>query len=114
MLPFFIAGLLLALRVRSIWEHIASLQEAGPLRMWFQPGMDGARFFRPASSLLLAADLRLWGHAPLGFHITNLVLHLLKAALVGLLARRIAPRNIDPTARRTIAWAAAWIHNWPI
>jgi len=45
--------------------------------------------WQPLSWLSLAADHALWGLDPLGYHLTNLVLHAASAALLFLLARRL-------------------------
>jgi hypothetical protein len=44
-------------------------------------------YYRPLSNLTNMVDFSLWGWNPFGFHLTNLVLHVLNAALVYCLAR---------------------------
>lgn len=46
-----------------------------------------ANRFRPVLALTYALDAIAWGKDPLGFHVTNVVLHLLNVALLFLLAR---------------------------
>ena len=48
-------------------------------------------FYRPLVSLSYALDTAVWGRAPAGFHLTNLMLHLAAALLVYALARRREP-----------------------
>src|SRR6188508_2579571 len=45
--------------------------------------------FRPIVNASYAIDRVLWGPGPRGFHVTNLLLHLLNVALVWSLARRL-------------------------
>ncbi len=45
--------------------------------------------FRPVVNLSYAVDHTLWGLDPFGFHLTNLLLHLLNVALLFALARRL-------------------------
>ncbi|GEM_PF-1742584 len=55
---------------------------------WSSP-YEGARgFFRPLVTLSYALEWRLWDGNPLGFHATNLLLHLLNCLLVFVLARK--------------------------
>lgn len=49
-------------------------------------------YWRPLTALSLAIDRALWGDTPFGFHLTNLLLHALNAALVLLLFHAI-PRT---------------------
>ncbi len=45
-------------------------------------------YYRPLAILSLAVDYRLWGDAPRGFHLTNLLLHFAVCMLVFAVARR--------------------------
>ena len=47
---------------------------------------EGHAFYRPLVNFSFALDWQLWGGAPTGFHVVNLVLHLLVCALVFSLA----------------------------
>ena len=47
-------------------------------------------FYRPLSTWTLVVDRALSGHDPAGYHLTNLLLHALAAALLALAARRLA------------------------
>ncbi len=51
-------------------------------------GADGALLYRPLSTLTLAVDRAVHGKTAMGFHLTNLGLHLVNTALLALLARR--------------------------
>lgn len=59
-----------------------------------------ATFYRPLVQVLLLGDLSLWGLKPAGFHLTNIMLHVIAALLVVALARN-AIRD------RPAAWLAA-------
>jgi tetratricopeptide (TPR) repeat protein len=50
--------------------------------------------YQPLSSLSWALDLRLWGLSPAGFHLTNVVLHSLNAALFFLIAEELFTRSL--------------------
>ena len=70
-------------------------QEIRPLstylgrRFWSDPtNPDSRSFYRPLVSLSYAVEWQLWNGSPLGFHVTNLLLHLGCCGLVFLLARR--------------------------
>ena len=73
-------------------------------------GRDHGGFFRPLFVLSLLVDAKLWGRAPLGYHLTSVLLHALNACLVSLLALRLAPRaGIGGGAARRFALAAGLI-----
>ena len=59
--------------------------------------------YQPLSWLTLALDYTVWGLNPLGYHLTNLLLHVGNAVLVFLLARRFLPPA--PAALATLLWA---------
>ena len=60
------------------------------LRYFFPSHLTRDQFLRPFPVLLGALDLRIWGANPWGFHLTNLLIHLLGALLTGMLARRLS------------------------
>lgn len=60
---------------RSFWHQTAAT-DADPT------------YFRPLTTFTYAIDWHLWDGHPAGFHLTNLILHLVVVALVFLLARR--------------------------
>ena len=71
------------------------VRELRPIGNYFDQmffgGPEGAptrAFYRPLVILSFALDWRVWGGSPLGFHLTNVALHLLACGLVYLLARR--------------------------
>src|SRR6266516_4577150 len=53
--------------------------------------------WQPLSWVSLGLDYTLWGLDPLGYHLTNLVLHLTSAAVLFLLARRLLSRTGIPS-----------------
>ena len=55
--------------------------------------LPNALFFRPFSSLTWAFDEWVWGMNPLGFHLTDLTIHLVNSVLVFVLVGRIATRD---------------------
>ena len=46
-------------------------------------------FFRPAGFATLFLDYRIWGHEPLGYHLTNLLLHLISVVGVYFLSKNL-------------------------
>ncbi len=46
-------------------------------------------FYRPIGEMIFALDYAIWGLRPVGYHLTNLLLHLLCTVLVWRLARRL-------------------------
>jgi len=76
------------------WDDGVNIVENGLLSF----DAEGLRFmltgsalghWQPVTWLSLALDRALWGPGPLGFHLTNILLHALAAALLYLLARRL-------------------------
>lgn len=85
-----------------VWDDITHIVDPGPLQslenisFFFSSGMtSGSSFgqavpyYRPLSTLSLALDYALWGGQPLGFHLTNLLLHGAATLLVTLLAAEL-------------------------
>ena len=64
----------------------ATLDETASGVWWTPSGV--LPFYRPIAILSFAVEYRLWGLNPLGFHLTNLVLHLACVYLVWLIAVR--------------------------
>ncbi len=71
---------------------------------------DGLRFmffgsklghWQPATWLTLAADRLIWGAAPMGYHLTNILIHAAGAAVLFLLARRLKV----PAVLAALLWA---------
>jgi hypothetical protein len=70
------------------------LQRMGPIQGRLPPWWAGEDFrqvfFRPLSCLIHMADHALWGRAPVGYHVTNLLLWALLLAVVVLLYRSLS------------------------
>lgn len=64
-------------------------------------GREHGGFFRPLFIFSYFVDTQLWGRHPLGFHLTNVLLHSLNALLVFLLAARLAEREEADETRPT-------------
>src|SRR4029077_9572125 len=68
---------------------------------------------RPLVNFSYAIDRALWGPRPFGFHVTNVLLHMLNVMLLFLLARRLEAdrrsRSVSDTAERgaVVAFAVA-------
>lgn len=68
--------------------------------------LDG--FYRPAGAWTLAADRLLWPWSPAGYHGTNLVLHVLAAALLGVAARRLGVPPLGAAAVGALWGLSPW------
>jgi hypothetical protein len=72
---------------------------AGFAALFAQPLMAGsdftatALFYRPISTLSYAIDYAVWGLNPFGYHLTNVLLHMIAAALVAVCTARITRRR---------------------
>ena len=53
-------------------------------------------YWRPATLLSYALELRLWGISPWGFHLTNILLHTANTLLLYLLLKRFRPEGALP------------------
>jgi len=61
---------------------------SGLAKIWLSPA-DTAQYY-PMSYTSLWLEYQLWGLSPSGYHIDNVILHLLAAALLWLILRRLA------------------------
>ncbi|RJS97760.1 hypothetical protein [Halococcus sp. IIIV-5B] len=90
---WFVAADSLTLIETSRVRNLADLVD-----LFTQPLMHGssftdiALFYRPVSSLSYAVDYALWGLRPAGYHLTNVVLHVVAAALVTLVVADLTSR----------------------
>jgi len=98
-----------ALRFGFVWDDTIFLRDMPAYRdpnLWlpalFKPFMLSPNYFRPLAVLSFVAEVNLVGLAPTLFHLTNILLHAVNTALVGLLAlflfRRVAPDSDAPPA----------------
>lgn len=95
------------------WDDRSNIVENGLLKfdasgLLFM--LTGSRLghWQPASWLSLALDRAMWGDDPLGFHLTNVLLHAAGAALLYLLARRLklgGARSEAPAVLAALFWA---------
>ncbi|NOT00876.1 MAG: hypothetical protein HOP29_09630 [Phycisphaerales bacterium] len=93
-LPFFIDDYVYLDAVRKLkWPDVPGLFLSATMDhdasgVWWTPyGL--LPFYRPAAILSFALDFQFWGANPFGFHLSNLLLHLLSTHLVYQLARRL-------------------------
>lgn len=63
--------------------------------------------FRPVGDLSIRLDYLLWGKNALGYHVTNLLLHVGNTVLVFLMARKLFNRLALSTATKHGSWMAA-------
>jgi hypothetical protein len=79
------------------------VKQNGPLGIW---SSEGFRFLRPIISISLYLDYRLWGLNPVGYHLTNVLVHALNSVLVyGIAARLFKPALADERTRMNAALA---------
>lgn len=69
-------------------EDFIFIQAAAEGHAFYEPGQ--RLFYRPLPNLIWQADYALWGLGATGYHLTNLLLHLLNALLVGRLAQKLS------------------------
>ncbi|AKJ63637.1 hypothetical protein L21SP4_00356 [Kiritimatiella glycovorans] len=104
--PLFLDDYVYLYDVRQVsWPWVGALFTSPALThtassMWFAPA-GVLPFYRPLGVLLFAFDHAVWGLAPFGYHLTNLLLHLLATWLTYRLARRLF--NTDRPALLTAA-----------
>ena len=96
------------LREPAQWLRVFSSNEAGSATA----GAEGRLLYRPLTWLSQLIDLRLWGDRVRGYHITNLLLHLLSTLLVYAIGLSLlgswADRGTVPgKGSRWPAWLAA-------
>src|SRR5262245_42686345 len=94
-----------ALHGEFIWDdqpgHVTKpeLQSLGGLgRIWFEVG--ATQQYYPILHTAFWLEHRLWGDAPFGYHVINVLLHAIAACLFGVVLRRL---------RLPGAWLAAWL-----
>jgi tetratricopeptide (TPR) repeat protein len=112
--PWACAGVFLAaliaywpvLRGGFIWDDDAHVTKPvlrslhGLWRIWFEMG--ATQQYYPVLHSAFWVEHRLWGDAPLGYHLLNVVLHATAACLFGLILRRFWKRD-------GAAWLAAFL-----
>ncbi len=59
---------------------------------WFHGLQGNGGFYRPAAVVLFAADHALWSDAPVGYHLTNTLLHVLNSVLTFFVALTVLRR----------------------
>lgn len=66
------------------------------IQLWSgeDPQMSGAVFFRPLVQMFFLADYLVWGLEPFGYHLTNLVLHVLTTCQVYFLVQLLTRRRL--------------------
>jgi len=111
-----------------VWDDIGQIKENASIKtlhgvpalfrsdVW--QGVKGdhpSPYYRPVFTTSLALDYSLWGENPLGYHLTNVVLHILVSILVYLLALKIVGRSewallagilfaVHPVHSGAVAW----------
>ncbi len=89
-----------------LWPAFGTADRPGPLN----PPRDAVTSGRPLVNLSLALNYRLGGYDPLGYHIVNMVLHVLSAILLYGIVRRalLLDRFRRGSARRPRRWRLQW------
>jgi tetratricopeptide (TPR) repeat protein len=107
-----------ALRAGFIWDdfpgHVTrpDLRSlSGLARIWFEPG--ATQQYYPLLHSAFWVEHRLWGDAPFGYHLVNVLLHATAACLVGAVLRRLALPGawfaallfaLHPVGVESVAW----------
>ncbi|HTT58235.1 MAG TPA: tetratricopeptide repeat protein [Opitutaceae bacterium] len=121
MLILLLGGTLLAylpaLRGGFLWDDDAHVTRpdlqplSGLGRIWFEVG--ATQQYYPLLHSAFWLEHRLWGDAPLGYHLLNILLHATAAGLLGVILRRLALPGawlaaflfaLHPVAVESVAW----------
>jgi tetratricopeptide (TPR) repeat protein len=89
-----------ALRAPFIWDDFDLIVNNPLLRSWsnlpevfrtnpFGYGFDLGRYYRPIQTLSFLVGYQIWGAHPFGFHLVNVLLHLVNVGLAFFLLRRL-------------------------
>lgn len=111
------AAYLPALRGQFLWDDDGHVTRAdlrslgGLLRIWFEVG--ATQQYYPVLHSAFWLEHRLWGDAPLGYHLVNLLQHAANACLFALVLRRLAVPGawfaaalfaLHPACVESVAW----------
>jgi len=84
------------------WVHQAHRAQVTPSQLF----ADLDSFYRPLNTWSLVADRMIWGSNPSGYHLTNLVLHVLAALGLAAAARRLGLSAISSSIV-AVVWAGS-------
>lgn len=88
-----------------VWDDTLLIEQSHRLRQWrslpallasqlWAEAQEVSYYYRPLVVLSFFADMQLWGQNPLGFHLSNVVLHAATSLGVFALGRRLAGRDL--------------------
>jgi len=88
------------------WQELPKLFTLSTLSesssgVWWTP-LGQLPFYRPVAVLLFAIDHAVWGLNPVGYHLTNLLLHLICTLLVWRIARKLLENESAALAAATL------------
>ena len=79
-------------------------------------------FYRPITTTSFALDYSLWGTNPFGYHLTNLLLHILNVILIYFLINRLGGRGLaflaalffaaHPIHTESVSWIRIALISW--
>jgi len=103
----------------QVWflsSNISALLSGDKWAEWFLGVIDGYLYFRPATYALTLVDFLAWNNLAWGYHLTNLILHILSTFLVFLTSLQWTRRRITALATATLfavlpthAGAVSWM-----
>jgi hypothetical protein len=96
---------------RFVSGDVAARIATGTLPWWASPQLH-LHLVRPLASVLLAADVKLFGHAPLGYHLHSIAWYLALVAAVTALHRRLLPGATGTIAALLFAVNEAHVSPW--
>lgn len=76
---------------------------------WIGPLWPGSTMWRPLPYSSFALDAEIWGHAPGGWRITNLLLHLGVATFTGLIAAQLINQRLPAAAAFATMLLVPWV-----
>ena len=122
-----VAGLLAfagTLAYEFVWDDSLLVQRSYQLHHWrelprllsshlWAEAQEHSHYYRPLVVLSLFADVQVWGLVPLGFHLTNVLLHVTASLAVLALARRLTGDDLAASLA-AVLFAVHPIHSEPV
>ncbi len=103
-------------QVSFLYFNIADLLNGQKWDQWFLGIMDGYLYFRPATYALTLVDFVAWDQLAFGYHLTNVILHILSTFLVFLISLQWTRNQLTALATTLLfallpshAGAVSWV-----
>jgi len=95
-------------KVGFVWDDYVYIQQqlASIREFSFFEGLRKYVYFRPTVTIFSVIDYTIWHRNALGYHITNMIFHLLNSLLVALLAQRLLLLHDSNGSSSHVPWIA--------